>query len=41
MFVPSLGELSLVDTRQVPELIGAGYRDAFPELDRLKQDWST
>ncbi len=39
--VPSLGEFSLVDTRQVSLLIKAGYRDALPQLDRLMEDLST
>lgn len=33
--MPDLGAFSLVDTRQVPELIEAGYRAALPLLERL------
>ncbi len=35
--VPDIGAFSLVDTRRVPELIEAGYRDSLPLLKRLKK----
>lgn len=35
--VLDLGNFSLVDTKQVPELIEVGYRDSLPLLKRLKK----
>ncbi len=35
--VPDLGAFSLVDTRQVPELIETGYRGALPLLKRFSE----
>ena len=36
--VPDLGEFSLVDTRQVSELIEAGYRASLPLFERLLEE---
>lgn len=35
MIVPDLGAFSLVDTKQVPELIETGYRESLPLLERF------
>lgn len=35
MIVPDLGAFSLVDTKQVPELIEMGYRESLPLLERF------